>query len=190
MSERYPNVKAILRHPLSFEWSLQGFGMLRLYLDERVRLHVWCRELAWAKSSVIHDHPWDFDSAVISGGLVNVTYSLRRADREKSHELVRIRCGEGGCRLSEPERVLLHPYRMAGLGPGDGYRMRAEELHQTEYEDGAVTLCVRSFRPDRDRDEALVCYPIGDSWTSAEPRPATDEEVLLGCQRALELWGR
>ena len=59
----------ILRRPHGYKWSLQGFGMLRLYLSDNIRLHVWTTEHRVENVSDIHDHPWDFISTVLFGQL-------------------------------------------------------------------------------------------------------------------------
>jgi hypothetical protein len=46
-------VKNILEKATSYKWSLQGFGMLRLYLSKDVRMHVWHPDFAVKKVS--HD---------------------------------------------------------------------------------------------------------------------------------------
>ncbi len=60
--------------PEAFEWSLQGFGMLRLYLSKEVRLHVWDDRYAVKNVTTIHTHPWHFRSTVLFGELTDVLY--------------------------------------------------------------------------------------------------------------------
>lgn len=64
------SVKSILQEsPWNRDWTVQGFGMLRCYLDsdKRFRLNIWDDRLAVPHVSVIHDHPWSFDSWIING---------------------------------------------------------------------------------------------------------------------------
>src|SRR5258708_2352757 len=67
-------VRSILEYPNGGrEWSVQGFGMLRTYLDEQhtYRLNIWTDELASPGVSLIHDHPWHFHSWILAGKLTN-----------------------------------------------------------------------------------------------------------------------
>lgn len=178
------NIRAILENWRDFEWSLQGFGMLRTYLAPRVRLHVWHPELAFDGVSTIHDHPWDFESWVISGTVRNLRFceSIHGAEFQR----IRIQCGEGGCALSEPEPVQLRVYQDETIRAGETYQQRAPELHESRPSPGCVSLIIRDFH--QNTEEATVCFPAGEKWGSAEPRPATPEEVQLGIVRALAAW--
>ena len=66
-------VKTMLMYPHAFEWSVQGFGMLRAYFDKDkvYRLNIWDHDLAVPNVSVIHDHPWSFTSWIINGEATN-----------------------------------------------------------------------------------------------------------------------
>ena len=50
-------VRALLERPDS-DWSVQGFGMMRRYLDadKKYRLNIWDSSLAGRNVSIIHDH--------------------------------------------------------------------------------------------------------------------------------------
>ncbi len=48
-------------------------------------------------------------------------------------------------------------------------------IHDTGYGDGTVSLVTRTFLEDT--EHAQVYIPAGQSWVSAEPRNATDDEV-------------
>lgn len=164
-----------LDHPFEFDWSLQGFGMLRAYLtsDESVRLHVWNPDLAVENVSAIHDHPWDFDSWIAYGRMLNVRY----VDDQKGEEFqtVAIVCGPGGGMLEHPVPCGLKTVSHEMYVAGDAYSQLATELHQSIPMPGCVSVITRHFGPDR--DHARVCWRTGD-WVSAEPRPATEDEVL------------
>ena len=41
LEERRLWVRTLLSKPLGFDWSIQGFGMIRLYLSPNLRLHIW-----------------------------------------------------------------------------------------------------------------------------------------------------
>jgi len=168
----------VLRDPLAREWSLQGFGMLRTYLNSHDRLHVWDSRYRAPAVSTIHDHPWDFKSVVVSGVLANHRYVLADASEgEGTHLSSSIKCGPGGGLVGEPRHVTLVRLGLPQVfRAGSVYRQRAAEIHETNATDGTVTIVRRSFLSDS--DHAVVAWPIGREWGSAEPRPATREEVL------------
>lgn len=172
-------VRDILAHPFDREWSIQGFGMLRTYLDDEHagRLHIWDVSEAVEDVSTIHDHPWDFTSRIVRGRIRNQRYALHEtgeSDTGKPFTSAKIRCGEGGGLVSDPRPVQICSLGVEVYGPGDTYSMLAPELHESFPDCGAVTVIERSFHADR--DIATVCWRTGD-WVSAEPRPATRAEV-------------
>jgi len=191
------SIRAILANPHGRRWTIQGFGMLRTYLteDETVRLHVWSLADKVPGVSVIHDHPWDFTSDVISGEIVNRRYDMLRLRGEVSLRHLEcwsrpIVCGEDGCMLGEPERVVLVPRALEKYREGESYSQTAAELHASFPSDGAVTVITRRFGADR--DVARVCWNEDagpDGWVSAEPREATREEVERITAFALLRWG-
>lgn len=174
-------VNEILAHPFDRDWTIQGFGMLRTYLDdERVgRLHIWDADQAVDDVSTIHDHPWDFTSRIVRGSIRN--------ERFLNHEQLsntmcsapemwsaKIRCGEGGGILTDAQRVRICSKGVERYDTGESYSMEAPELHESFPSRGAVTIIERSFHADR--DIATVCWRSGE-WVSAEPRPATRAEI-------------
>lgn len=179
-------VQAILEHALDYEWSLPGFGMLRLYLSKAVRLHVWDPTQATKNVSVIHDHPWDFRSEVVCGAITNVLYEEEPLLDGGSCNYLRqaIVCGPGGHALGTPEPVRLNVSMIRTYQPGGEYYEIASALHESRPEPGTVTIVTRTFREDT--EHARVCFPLGTEWVSAEPRPATRDEVLHFTKRALE----
>jgi hypothetical protein len=181
----------VLEHPERREWSLQGFGMLRTYLSPDLRLHVWDPDFRVESVSDIHDHPWHFESLVLSGSIENRRYLLVKASatRPASHNQGRILCGpkpsEHGAKDVKP--VLLEQWCEGVFRPGDVYRMQADELHASFPSPGAVTLIQRT-KANKDPDRAFVYWPIGGEWVSAEPRPATLAEVRRITRHALDCW--
>jgi len=73
------DVHAILLGWRSYEWQVQGFGMLRTYLDGpgEPRLQIWDQRLATWSNNAIHDHPWAFTSTILAGTLFNQRYEIR-----------------------------------------------------------------------------------------------------------------
>src|ERR1700694_4452824 len=68
-------VFTLLPHAEDFLWRRQDIGLMGLRLDEwrEYRLHVWNPSLS-AGDPPVHDHPYDFTSAIIVGELTNTRY--------------------------------------------------------------------------------------------------------------------
>lgn len=191
----HPLVLGVLRNHARYEWTLQGFGMLRTYLTKELRLHVWNSSFAVPRVTTTHDHPWNFESLVIVGRITNsryrqwpCTHTPEQVDALKIRRpfiRARIVCGTGGGVVDDLDRkrVWLDPLRPEVYGPGESYTQLAAEVHHTSYEDGTVTLVRREFLPDT--EHAHVFYRDGEEWVSAEPRPASPDEVEAVVTRAL-----
>lgn len=177
----------LLRWPERYEWSLQGFGMLRTYLSPDVRLHVWDPEYRVEDVSDIHDHPWHFESLIVSGSIENRRYHV--IEGEPTHSRGRIVCGpkpaEHGAK--DIENVRLEQWSEGTYHAGDSYRMQADELHASFPSPGSVSI-IRRTKANKDPDRALVYWPLGKSWVSAEPGPAPPGVVRRITQRALDCW--
>jgi len=178
-------VRSILADPLRRQWTLQGFGMLRTYLDldHVYRLHIWSKDHAVPNVSELHTHPWAFQSLIVGGEVCNERYE--EGDGRRYHRQL-IKCGVGGCLVGEPDLVELVGKPSELYVEGDVYSQRPEEIHRSVPADGTVTLLERQFGADV--DHAHVYFPEGTSWVSAEPRDATDKEVLDICGLALGKW--
>ncbi len=59
-------VRDLLEEPHGLEWSVHGLGMMRTYITDHVRLHIWHTDLVVPGVSGVHSHPWDFRSTVVS----------------------------------------------------------------------------------------------------------------------------
>lgn len=191
-------VKGILENADRFDWSIQGFGMLRTYLSKEVRLHIWNPAFVVPNVSTIHDHPWSFRSDVICGTIWNQRYTVHRRgedgrmrddpqypiqatyEAEEDTDLcVVIRCGTGGgidkaCNAGKPEPRTLHPWALQTYGAGTSYDQVASDVHETRAQGGTVTIVTRMFKEDT--EHARVFFPLGTEWVSAEPRRATPSE--------------
>lgn len=185
-------VQKILESPLDFEWSIQGLGMLRLYLNQEWRLHIWHHEFKVENVSQLHTHPWDFVSHVIAGQITNQKYMRLYEGANVGAPCMeqRLHCGPGGCLIGEPRpvRLLLNDTQL--ISQGMVYSQTAGEIHLTDFEDGTVTLVERCFIHNQNVDHALVYWNKGEQWVGAEPRPATREEIHKGCAVALTRWFR
>lgn len=166
-------------------WSVQGFGMLRTYLDpEKVwRLNIWHSALAVPLCSIIHDHPWDFKSWIMAGVFENVRYhDVIRL--HPTHEWQVIQTGEGGGPDGQGGKCALRELPCEFYTSGDEYEQGAREIHASFYRDGTVTLNKRTRLPDG--EHARVFWPIGSQWIDAMPRPATPFEIGIATDAALE----
>jgi hypothetical protein len=188
--------QSILEHPHEREWSLQGLGMLRTYLDpeKTVRLHVWTEAGANEGVSELHTHPWDFSSVVIAGEVLNQRFARKgevpasapaNIGAQKWQQQT-IRCGEGGGLEGDPEEILLFALKAEHYPSGTRYRQSACEIHRSKPADGTVSIITRTFGADT--EHAYVYFPVGQEWVSAEPRAATFDEVGRICKNALEKW--
>lgn len=161
-----------------YPWTLQGFGMFRLYLSRKVRLHVWNDKYRISAVSDIHTHPWSFTSEVLAGEIQNTRYAFTQTAIENSHVKQTIVCGMGGgkAELTNATReVLLWKTGVERYLPGAAYEQSPIEVHSTHAKPGTITLVTRVFQPDTEL--ADVFFPIGTEWVSAEPRNATIDEI-------------
>lgn len=178
-------VENILHHPHDFDWSIQGLGMMRVYLAPMVRLHIWDRSLWVAGVSPVHTHPWDFDSLIVAGRMHNRRYQSDEYDGQEWNR-VKIKCGEDACTVEEPTKVILCEQPLESYGVNQRYTQSADEIHWSLPEDGTVTICTRI--PKADRDHAFVYWRGKGPWVDAKPRPATPEEVHEIVNRSLAAW--
>lgn len=177
-------VKKILESPFEHKWSLQGLGMLRLYLNKETRLHIWDSRFKVPNVSTIHDHPWDFDSLVVAGRLKQVRFYPYEAGERYSYSI--LKCGAGNCERTPPLPIWLNAMAEEDFGEGDSYRQVSCEIHDSRPYDGTVTIIERKFTK-ADEDHARVFWKEGD-WVSAEPRPATKDEIKSITTASLATW--
>jgi hypothetical protein len=129
-------VFTLLRHAEDFPWSMLDIGLMGLRLDERreYRLHVWNSSLN-AADPPIHDHPYNFTSAIIVGELTNTRY-LETAGGD---EHIRFRYSPPNEEQRRSDTVKLSAAAET-LCEGDEYRQLAHELHASWQQPGTVTL--------------------------------------------------
>lgn len=182
-------VKAVLERPHAFEWTTQGFGMLRTHLDKDkvYRVNVWHKLLRVPGVTTIHDHAWDFKSWVISGRMINRRFTIGEGAYSKQHHMMTIKTGvDGGFATSEVTDVPLLACPPEVYSPGNNYVQVAHEIHDTDYLDGSVTINYREYRPDT--EHARVFWPSGDPWINAKPAHADLGVVKQITGAALEGW--
>lgn len=167
-----------------YEWSLQGFGMLRCYLSREVRLHIWDDRYRVSNVSDIHDHPLDLTSLVLSGELTDHHYAVCVEDsklEDTTHYGNRIVCGPGGGVSEEVKPYWLYNYMPETFRAGQSYEVKKGALHRTVARRGTVTLVSRSNRSENEEGDIALSLWGADlgtrGWVSAESRPATPEEV-------------
>ncbi len=171
-------------------WTVQGFGFLRTYFGpadapKRFRLNLWDHRFTKPGVSTIHDHPWDFKSVIIAGGFTNQRYDIAQYPLGYTHTFTTIKTGEGGgLEKSSFEHCELLPCLEEPYWPGDVYHQRADEIHETLFVDGTVTLNERVG----DTERARVFWPHGSDWIDAEPRVASREEVSVSVLGSLGRW--
>jgi hypothetical protein len=189
-------VGTILANASQYEWTLQGLGMLRIYLgDKDLRLHVWDDRFAFPAVSEMHTHPWDFESYVVAGIVENYRFKSvakvppHKDNLQSAEAFMRqsIFCGVGGGLTEEdPEKVWLVKQPRELYRESDIYTQKANEIHVSVPRRGTVTIVRRHFLEDE--DHAYVFWPHGEEWVSAEPREATPNEVESIARNALATW--
>jgi hypothetical protein len=177
-------VRNILEYPTKFHWSVQGLGMMRVYLSRAVRLHVWDSELKIPGVSALHTHPWDMKSYVIAGRYKQHRYT-KGYNGETFNEAT-IQCGENAHVIGDPVRVGLVEHDLEVYAEGDRYKQAASEIHLSLPEDGTVTIVERVFK--KDTEHANVYWRGTGPWVDAQPRPATETEVQDITRRSLNKW--
>lgn len=209
------DVRSILLDWRSHEWQIQGFGMLRTYLDgpHEPRLQVWDQRLACWGNNAIHDHPWSFTSTTYAGLLYNQRFDIEtkrlcpacggrgwRLDLDEpcpcfppaptNGHITEIIPGTRGGKLSEhpvtPCRITPQPVEVYSLG--DRYSQTHREMHLTRYAQGTVTLIERFDREPDDIARVAWYGAAGEQPPFVNPYPATPEiaEVVIG--DALQSW--
>jgi len=174
--------------PLYGDWSVQGFGVLRLYIRKIGRLHIWNSALRYPSVSLIHNHSWDLRSTVVCGRLVNQRYeewefapATVTMDPDLRYNRRRIMTGYD-CKFVAPEDVVtLVRLNREQYFAGDVYHQRAQEVHASLPDDGCITLMERR---EESNGEANVYWPINGAWGDAKPRLATRTEVMRTIQAA------
>lgn len=184
-------VRAMMENPYEFEWTIQGFGMLRMYPDpEHVfRLNIWDERYRTVGVSMVHNHPWHFTSKIIVGVVHQYRYQYINSEYERGEFFHRqvIRTGEGGGPVSRPvDTVELIRQGEEIYEEGEYYSQNAKEVHISLARNGTVTLNKREM-VDKE-SHAYTFWPAGLEWVSAEPRTATREEIEDITRNSIETW--
>lgn len=174
----------ILRHATRFEWSLQGLGMLRLYIEPNLRLHVWDNRHRFPGATPIHDQ-WGLMSTVLSGELHNQRYTETRSTGSP-YKKMKIKAGMSCEKMEEPTIVFLRGYEPERYRVGESYSQYPSEIHETIPRNGTVTIMNKT--PTADPEAATVFWPADGMLGSAEPRPASFREICSITEYALSVW--
>lgn len=188
-------VKSLLLSPPPLRhWTTQGLGMLRLYLDlDRVfRLHIWHPELAVVGATRVHSHPWSFSSTVYTGELQETIWSPNPKSQSQPKQFNQqcLTCGVGGGLVGAAAPAITMYPTVRRHGPGDMYYLVGSAYHETDFAVGTTTVVRRELASSANPDRAEVLLPVGEAFGSAEPRPATQEEVDMCVAAALRSWAR
>ncbi len=191
-------VQSILENPLKYEWTIQGFGMLRMYLpgSENIRMHIWDSRYRVPDVSDIHTHPWNFESYVVVGEVVNYRYHENKSTREgvlgpgNRHWKQDIHCGTGGCVVGKPQLTVLGQGVINQVIEGQTYHQNYKEIHKSVPQDGTITLVKRTVQSGQSVDMAHVFWRENEQWVTAEPKPADWNTVTDITQHSLNRWFR
>lgn len=176
------------------EWTAQGFGFLRTYFGpadapKKFRLNLWDHRFTVPNVSTVHDHPWDLRSLIVAGPFINQRFMMPWVTPDifprPTHTFTTIHTGVGGGIVRDDmKQCVLEPRALEQYYPGDEYTQHADEIHETIFEDGCVTLNERVG----DTERARVFWPYGTEWVDAFPRAATRDEVVSTVAYALRRW--
>lgn len=189
------DVHSVLLNWREHEWQVQGFGMLRTYLDgpNEPRLQVWDQRLACWGNNAIHDHPWAFTSTTYAGLLYNQRFNVWRdwpEELERNGHVTDIIPGTRGGQLSErpvePCRITPKPVEVYSLG--DRYSQTHREMHLTRYAQGTVTLIERYDREAEDIARVAWFGEASEQPPFVNPYPATPEVARVVITEALASW--
>lgn len=191
ISELTSMTRAVLEDPEKYFWDLQGFGMLRTRLSDECRINVWDDRYRVDHVSDIHTHPWDFTSTLVSGRLVDETFNPCEMTKSGPGILrgfhAEIKPGEGGGLSGKGVGKAAAFERGSAilLFPGGWYELKHDEWHRSWAARGSVTV---NTRARQGADLAQVFWWESQFWVSAEPKPATAEEVNDIVSYALARW--
>lgn len=189
-----PTLKAlvglILAQPFKFQWSVQGLGMLRLYVGKVGRIHIWDDRLEAPNVSKIHNHSWPLRSTIIAGTLRNQRYyeTYNVADPQPNLQAYFKQRAITGFKFEfqgPPVLTMLLPRGLETYGPGDVYEQSPAEPHYTDADRGTITIMERPS--DGDTGQADVYWPVNETWGSAVPHPATPEQIEMVTRHAWDL---
>lgn len=195
-------VRDLLEHPERCQWQVQGFGMLRTYLEgpTEPRLQVWDQRLATWHNNAIHDHPWAFTSVIVAGVLFNQRFDITTYQKHLEPDMqgrgltnghmTEIIPGTRGGQLSErPVRPCsIRPKPVEVYSMGDTYSQTHREMHLTRYQQGTVTLIERFDREEADLARIAWYGGKTEQPPFVNPYEASPQQVERTLRLALDTW--
>lgn len=183
-------VKQVMENPFNYEWELQGFGMLRTYIDKDTRLQIWLKDFIVPNVTDIHTHPWDFQSFIYQGQIRNNIFSEYGLQNSVQGEWFQcdkclILTGEHAY-VKERNIIILKPNGSFDYFRGDTYFHEKNIPHRIDFIDGTITILTKS---NIHEDSLAYSYVKGfnNEWVSAAPRIATKEEIQTFIDAASKL---
>lgn len=138
-----------------------GFRKLVIATTEeggRLRLHHWPD--GDVEPSNVHNHRWDFASAIVAGQVRSALFSLgARGEAVERHVFEPSHPG-GRYSLSPAGTGALSRTAIADFGPGSTYALRAEQLHQVRCDPDTLSL-VLTGPAKRDRTDVFRPAALG-----------------------------
>lgn len=179
-----------MENPFDYKWELQGFGMLRTYIDKDTRLQIWLNDFIVPDVTDIHTHPWDFESFIYQGQIKNnifKEYIIHEPifDDWDFFDRCLILTGENAY-VKERLPVILRLLDNIEYNRGDKYFHGKDIPHRISFIDGTITILTKS---NIHEDSLAYSYVRGkdNEWVSAAPRPATNEEIQIFIDAAIKL---
>ena len=181
MATKYDEiVKKVMENPFDYEWELQGFGMLRTYIDKDTRLQIWLKEFIVPNVTDVHTHPWDFESFIYQGHITNFVFRESSHDGPpyvgaEAYDRCLILTGENAY-VHERNKVFLKIHGIYNFTKDDNYFHHKDIPHRINFKDGTITILTKS---NIQEDNLAYSYVkgVGNDWVSAAPRPAPKEEI-------------
>lgn len=177
-------ISDILSNPFSYKWEVQGFGMLRTYLDKDTRLQIWLKDFIVPDVTDVHTHPWNFTSYIYQGEIINHTFTespLGFSYRGILFDRCLILTGENAY-VKSKETVDLVSIGHTKYKQGQHYYHSKDVPHRIDFLDGTITILTKdTINPN---SLAYSYTKMGKEWVSAAPRPATEEEILIFIEAA------
>lgn len=187
ISEKRLLAARVIEQAHLYDWSVQGFGLIRTYLPGNKRLHIWSQRFKIQDATTLHSHPWNFTSHVLAGRMHEIVaekVTIEQASCLDSNVLKakenKILCGEDAKVITSTDCFLSTKvtYHQAGLS----YSHKYSDIHASLPSFDCVTLIERE--PLDDPDHAYSYTLNDDPWVSAEPRGIDHNEIEGSLNRA------
>ncbi|MDH0894260.1 MULTISPECIES: hypothetical protein [unclassified Pseudomonas] len=171
-----------INDPMKSIISLHGLGFVQVLLQGGQRLHVWHPDLPRRRCfehSAIHNHRFSFESQVLVGQQINISYHAMPAREETATHRLYLHEGSrqaGGGRPWQPNApVIMREGNRQTIPAGLSYHWYAYDFHRTEPggdgrvatlmtklgegTPGAMSSCAIGVEPDSDFDRFQLTPP-------------------------------